>query len=196
MVEFAFDVLQVARGGYVAQAYRDRIGFEVSKELLERAVRDTYALDLDDLLLSVDLAIGTYRRAVSSTIPEMTRIAWRDKRDEIEQRTPGVTESAFVYGYTPADYDREFGTKYRKPGFLARTLAFLLKMVPKIGPFRPLAFEPLTPEVEQLFARQRGGRPCPLSHRAPAAAPTHAAAAEYRLRHRTSPGARPEPPGG
>ena len=151
MVEFAFDVLQVARGGYVAQAYRDRIGFEVSKELLERAVRDTYALDLDDLLLSVDLAIGTYRKAVSSTIPEMTRIAWRDKRDEIERRTPGVTESAFVYSYTPADYDREFGTKYRKPGFLARTLAFLLKVVPKVGPFRPLAFEPLTPEVEQLF---------------------------------------------
>ena len=59
MVEFAFDVLQVAKGGYVAQAYRDRIGFEVSKELLERAVRDTYALELEDLLLSVDLAIGT-----------------------------------------------------------------------------------------------------------------------------------------
>ena len=26
-----------------------------------------------------------------------------------------------------------------------------MKVVPKIGPFRPLAFEPLTPEVEQLF---------------------------------------------
>lgn len=151
MVEFAFDVLQVARGGYVAQAYRDRIGFEVSKELLERAVMDTYALDLDDMLLSVDLAIGTYRKAVSSTIPEMTRIAWRDKRDEIEKLTPGVEQAAFVYTYTAADYDREFGTKYRKPGFLARTLAFLLKVVPKIGPFRPLAFEPLTPDVESLF---------------------------------------------
>ena len=151
MVEFAFDVLQVAKGGYVAQAYRDRIGFEVSKELLDRAMLDTYALDLDDLLLSTELAISTYRRAVSTTIPEMTRIAWRDKRKEIEQLSPGVTEAAFVYTYTAADYDREFGTKYRKPGFLARTLAFLLKVVPKIGPFRPLAFEPLTPEVERLF---------------------------------------------
>jgi hypothetical protein len=151
MIEFSFDVLQVARGGYVAQAYRDRIGFEVSKELLERAVLDTYALELDDLLLSTDLAISTYRRAISTTIPELTRIAWRDKRKEIEEKTPGVTEAAFVYSYTPADYDREFGTKYRKPGVLARTLAFLLKVVPKIGPFRPLAFEPLTPETERLF---------------------------------------------
>jgi hypothetical protein len=151
MVEFAFDVLQVARGGYVAQAYRDRIGFEVSKDLLERAVRETYAIDLDDMLLSVDLAIGTYRKAVSSTLPELTRIAWRDKRDEIEARTPGITEAGFVYTYTPADYHREFGTTYRKPGFLARTLGFLLKVVPKIGPFRPLAFEPLTADVERLF---------------------------------------------
>ena len=95
MVEFGYDVLAVARGAYVAQAYRDRIGFEVSKPLLERAVRETYAIELGDLLFNVDLAIGTYRRAVSKTIPELTRIAWRDKRQEIEQRTPGITEQAF-----------------------------------------------------------------------------------------------------
>jgi hypothetical protein len=46
MVEFAYDVLQVARGAYAAQAYRDRIGFEVSKTLLERAVRETYGIEL------------------------------------------------------------------------------------------------------------------------------------------------------
>ena len=35
MVEFAFDVLQVAKGAYVTQAYRDRIGLEVAKPSLE-----------------------------------------------------------------------------------------------------------------------------------------------------------------
>ena len=152
MVEFAFDVLQVARGAYVGQAYRDRIGFEVSKPLLERAVRETYAIELGDLLLNVDLAIGTYRRAVGSTIPELTRIAWREKRDEIEKRTPGVTQQAFIYVLSRRDYEREFGSKYRKPGILARVLAFVLKILPKVGPMRPLAFEPLTPEAERLFA--------------------------------------------
>jgi hypothetical protein len=84
MVEFAFDVLRVAEGGYVTQSYRDRIGFEVSEAALERAVHETYELELKDLLLSVDIAIGTYRRAVSKTIPALTRVAWRDKRGEIE----------------------------------------------------------------------------------------------------------------
>lgn len=44
MVEFAFDVLQVAGAGYASQAsqaYRDRIGFEVAKPVLERAFHAT-----------------------------------------------------------------------------------------------------------------------------------------------------------
>ena len=151
MVEFAFDVLQVARGAYVAQAYRDRVGFEVSTPLLERAVLETYGVELGDLLFNVDLAIGTYRRAVSKTIPELTRIAWREKREEIEQRIPGVTEQSFVYVMSEREYEREFGTKYRKAGFFARVLAFCLKILPKVGPMRPLAFEPLTADVEGWF---------------------------------------------
>jgi hypothetical protein len=61
MVEFAFDVVQVAGGAYLPDAYRAFIGFEVSKPLLERAFRETYGVELKDLFLSVDLAIGTYR---------------------------------------------------------------------------------------------------------------------------------------
>ena len=43
----------------------------------------TYGLELEDVFRDVDLAIGTYRRAVSEMIPELTRLAWREKRDEI-----------------------------------------------------------------------------------------------------------------
>ena len=143
-------------GAYVAQAYHDRIGFRVSKPLLERSIRETYGLELGDLLPNVDLAIGTYRRAVGTTIPELTRVAWREKRDEIEKRTPGATEQAFVYALSPRDYEQKFGKDYRKPGLFTRVLAFVLKILPKVGPMRPLAFEPLTPEAEALFVEQRG----------------------------------------
>jgi hypothetical protein len=153
MVEFAFDVQQVAEGAYIAQAYHDRIGFQVSKSLLERGIRETYGLELGDLLASVDLAIGTYRHAVGTTIPELTRIAWREKREDIETRTPGATEQTFIFTLSRQQYEERFGKDYRKPGLLARVLALALKVLPKIGPMRPLAFEPLTPEAEALFKK-------------------------------------------
>jgi hypothetical protein len=153
MVEFAFDVLHVAGTAYSTEAYRQRIGFEVSKPLLERAFRATYGLELKDLFGDEDLAIGTYRHAIGTVIPEMTRLAWEDKQDEIRQRTPGAVQQKFVFSLTPAEYDKDYGTNYQKPGFFTRVLFYVLKIVPKIGPFRPLAFEPLTPEAEKLFVQ-------------------------------------------
>ena len=151
MVEFAFDVLQVARGTFKADAYQAFVGFEVAAPLLERAFRATYGLGLDDVFGDVELAIGTYRRAASQTIPEITRAAWREKRDEILKATPDVTEQDFVFNLTRAQYDEKYGTNYRKPGFFARMIVAVFKVLPKIGPFRPLAFEPLTPETETMF---------------------------------------------
>ena len=152
MVEFAFDVVQAAGGAYLPDAYRSFVGFEVAKPLLERAFNDTYALELGDLFISVDLAIGTYRHAIAQTIPEMTRVAWEDKQDEIQRVLPHVQRNAFVYTFTREKYEQAFGTEYRRPGPLARTLAFLFKVLPKIGPMRPLAFKAPTPEAERLFA--------------------------------------------
>jgi hypothetical protein len=41
MVEFAFDVLQVARGAFRSDVYQELIGFEVAAPVLERAFRAT-----------------------------------------------------------------------------------------------------------------------------------------------------------
>jgi hypothetical protein len=153
MVEFAFDVLHVAGSGYSTEAYRQRIGFEVSKPLLERAFRATYGLELTDLFGNEDLAIGTYRHAIGTTIPEMTRLAWEDKQDEIRARTPDAVQEKFVFSLSRAEYDKSYGTDYRKPGLFTRIVFYILKIVPKIGPFRPLAFEPLTPEAANLFTQ-------------------------------------------
>ena len=151
MVEFAFDVLQVARGTFKSDAYQQLIGFQVARGVLERAFRSTYGLELRDLFGDVDVAIGTYRRASSKIIPDITRAAWRENRDEILAATPGITESEFVYAITQREYDEAFGTSYRKPGLLARVIVVLFKIVPKFGPFKPLAFEPLTPETDRML---------------------------------------------
>jgi hypothetical protein len=153
MVEFAFDVVQVGRGAFKSDAYQNLIGFEVAVSVLERAFRDVYGLELRDVFGDTDLAIGTYRYAVSQLIPDMTRLAWREKRDEILAATPGVTERDVVYTMARRQYEAAFGTTYRKPGFLARFAVMVFKIIPKFGPFKPLAFEPLTPETERMFGR-------------------------------------------
>src|SRR6185295_11387467 len=91
------------------------------------------------------------RYAISQTIPEVTRIAWRDKHDEIAKIRPGVAREKFVFNLSRQDYERAFGTQYRKPGMLARFLAFLAKLLPKIGPLRGLQFKAPTSEAEKLF---------------------------------------------
>src|SRR5256885_693713 len=49
MVEFAFDVVQVANGAYLPQAYHDFIGFEMATDLVERAVTETYGGEMKDV---------------------------------------------------------------------------------------------------------------------------------------------------
>ena len=152
MVEFAFDVTEVARGAFKSDTYQSLIGFEVAMPVLERAFRETYGLELRDLFGDTDLAIGTYRHAVSRVIPDMTRLAWREKRDEILAATPNITERDIVYTLTRQQYESAYGTKYRKPGLLARVAVVIFKVLPKFGPFKTLAFEPLTPDSARLFA--------------------------------------------
>ncbi len=161
ITEFSFDVVETAGGAYVPAAYQRFIGFEVAKPLLDRAFLETYALEMKDVFANEDLAISTYRYAVSQLFPALTREAWKTRREEIEKRTPGVEERAFLFTYSRGDYEKAYGTTYEKPGLVARILAFLYRLVPKIGPLKPLTIEPLTPESEKLFeqsvldARQR-----------------------------------------
>jgi len=150
-VEYGFDVDQVAEGNYASKAYHDFIGFEVSKPVLERAFARTYSLDMSSVFRSVDMGIGSYRHAVSTVIPRMTKVAWHLKKDEIQNSHPSETKSQFIYNISNSGYRKEWGHIYEKPGFGARLKAFFLRLVPKIGPFSGLAFHPPTPAVEQLF---------------------------------------------
>lgn len=150
-VEYGFDVDQVAKGHYAPQAYHDFIGFEVSKPVLERAFAKTYSLDLSSVFFSVDLALASYRHAVSNVVPDMTKVAWHLKKDEIQHSDPSETKSKFVYHISNSEYRKEWGHMYEKPGFFARLKAFFLRLLPKVGPLGGLAFHPPTPAVEHLY---------------------------------------------
>ena len=50
-------------------------------------------------------------------------------------------------------FERDYGHDYQRPGWFARFLAVIYRIVPKVGPLAPLSFKTPTPEAEALFAR-------------------------------------------
>jgi hypothetical protein len=149
--EFGFDVTQVARNRYTSDRYHDFIGFEVSKGVLDRAFLDTYSIPLSDVIADEDLAIGTFRRAISKIVPEMTRVALLARKKEIVAETPNQNARKFRYYLSRTNYQKEWGKGYRRPGFGTRLLAFFLKFMPKIGPFKALDFKIPTQKTEDLY---------------------------------------------
>jgi len=152
IVEFSFDIVHAAGGAYLPDGYKRLIGFQVATPLLERAFLATYGLELDDLFTDLGRAVGTYRYAVSQVIPALTEAAWRDKHDEIVKLAPAIEQSAFVFTYPRADFERDYGRDYERPGVFARFLGLLYRVLPKIGPLRPLQFKAPSAEAAALFA--------------------------------------------
>jgi len=149
--EFGFDMVQVAKNRYASQQYHDFIGFQVSKPLLERTFPIVYGVELKDVLTHEDLAIGSYRFAVSRMIPQMTQIALRTHKKDLMKETPDFAKKKFLYRLSRSDYEKEWGKDYTKPDFGTRFWSVILRFMPKIGPFRALAFNNPTAQTEDLY---------------------------------------------
>ena len=149
--EFGFDVLEVARQHYAPDSYHDFIGFEVATPLLEEAFQDTYGLELKSVLTDEDKVLGSYRRDVSKVLPKATRIAWTLKKDEIMKEQPSMTKRKFLYNLSRASYEKRWGKNYQQPTSWEKFLAFLTKLIPKIGPLKVLKLRTPTPQTERMF---------------------------------------------
>ena len=149
--EFGFDVLEVAKERFAPESYHDYIGFEVAPRVLEQAFQETYGLDLKKVLGDETKVLKSYRHAVSDLLPKATRIAWDLKKDEIQKDEPGITKQKFLYNLKRASYEKEWGKDYLKPKFSDKVLAFIYKILPKIGPLKVLQFKTPTPETERMF---------------------------------------------
>jgi zinc dependent phospholipase C len=151
--EFGFDTVQVAKNRYASQQYHDFIGFQVSKPLLERAFPVVYGVELKDVLTHEDMAVGSYRFAVSRLIPQMTRVALQTHKKDLIRETPNFAKKKFLYRLSRSDYEKQWGKDYTKPGVGTRILSTLLRYMPKIGPFKGLAFNNPTPQTEDLYIK-------------------------------------------
>src|SRR5579862_6635341 len=149
--EFGFDTLQVAKNRYASDQYHDFIGFKVAKPLLERVFPVVYGVELKDVLIHEDLAVGSYRFAVSRLIPQMTQVALQTHKKELMRETPDFAKKKFLYRLSRSDYETQWGKDYMKPGVGTRILSTLLRYMPKVGPFKGMAFNNPTPRTEDLY---------------------------------------------
>jgi hypothetical protein len=123
----------------------------VSKPLLERTFPIVYGVELKDVLTHEDLAIGSYRFAVSRMIPQMTEIALRTHKKDMMHETPGFSKRKFLYCLSRSEYEKEWGKDYTKPDFGTGVWSVLLRYMPKIGPFKALTFNNPTAQTEEMY---------------------------------------------
>jgi hypothetical protein len=63
-----------------------------------------------------------------------------------------LTSTPSPSGLSRKEYEREFDARYRRPGLPARFLGLLYRIVPKVGPLKPIcASRTPSPEAERLF---------------------------------------------
>jgi len=173
MVEFSFDVAQVAGAGYLPRTYHNFIGFRVPNSLLKRAFRDTYGLKFGRFFLYQDFSVKVYAVSASEIIPSLTQIAWRHERKKIIRVNPQVAQRKFAYRLARENYEGQVrkGRRTRRflprpwkwhwkttveeanVGVLARLMVWIIEVLPKVGPLQTLSFEPPTPQVQELFIR-------------------------------------------
>ena len=144
-------MVQVAKNRYASQQYHAFIGFQVSKPLLERVFPVVYGMELKDVLTHEDLAVGSYRFSVSRMIPRMTQVALQTHKKDLMRETPNFAKRKFLYRLSRSDYEKEWGKDYVKPGIGTRILSTLLRYMPKIGPFKAMAFNNPTPQTEDMY---------------------------------------------
>jgi hypothetical protein len=149
--EFGFDVFQASKSRYASAAYKDFIGFQVAKPVLQRAFEDTYGIPIGQVFFNLDLAIGSYRRAVGTILPALTKVAWQIKAQEIRKDAPGITRKKFLYNLSRSSFEKNWGSTYQRPGIGSRILATVFHIVPRMGPLKALSFKKLTPETERLY---------------------------------------------
>jgi hypothetical protein len=77
-------------------------------------------------------------------------VAWSLKKDEIMKDQPGTTREKFLYNLSRSSYEKNWGKDYQSPTTGDTILAFLIRILPKIGPLRVLQLK-TTPATEKLF---------------------------------------------
>jgi hypothetical protein len=88
---------------------------------------------------------------VASVFPLITRSAWASKSAGILKTDKTATSKSFRYKMRIRQYNKQFGKDYRHRGTFPTILSFFIRVLPKVGPLRPLRFKVPDEQAEKYF---------------------------------------------
>lgn len=150
-MEFAFDVIQTVKGNYASIAYHNFSGFNIEVPLLKRVFRKIYGQSLQEVFPNIESTISNFRWAVSNLLPELARIAWKADKEGMKQSRNLTVRAGFCDKMPGQAFDKKVGKVRSRADLPARSVAFLIQSMPKIGPLKKLKFRYPGPTCEQLF---------------------------------------------
>ena len=151
--EFGFDVAQIGRWRYAPHAYRDHIGFHVSRALLERAFYETYGLTVLGILGPPLAAITSYRSSVHHIIPLFAKATIVNVRGHLPPDPPDTEMQQLLSTISKTDYAQHWSHYHHAPTLEDHLLGIVIRLVPKIGILKILAIKPPTTQTEALFVK-------------------------------------------
>ncbi len=149
--EFAFDINQLSKRRFAPSAYLQHIGLQVPARLLEQAFFDTYGLDLRTMMTDRKAAIGSYRRAVRTFIPDFAYAEVLLHKKNFPDDLPSPEFDTFQKRLADADFKNGWEKYRKKAGLRTHLLAFVILIVPKIGPMSYLAIRGPNQDTEQKY---------------------------------------------
>jgi len=151
--ELGFDVAQTAWQRYAPQVYRKHIGFRVARQLLYRTFHEIYGVRARGILGPARSALSSYRWAVTVLLPAFLHAQVVLLRHDLPMERDDEARAQFLKEISRTEYAAKWQPPYYKPGIRAHLLAFVVIIIPKIGPLKVLATKSPIAETEDLFLR-------------------------------------------
>lgn len=149
--EFAYDIEQLSQHWFAPSGYMKGIGFYVPQRLLEQAFYDTYGLSLRSVLGRPSPAIGSYRASVKGFLPDIARAEVLIHRKDFprEMDTPAFLQ--FSTRQKQAGLDYQWSHYSTKSGFKLHLMAFIIRILPKVGPISNAAIRGPNAETNRWY---------------------------------------------
>ena len=136
---------------FAPSEYLRYIGLEVPRQQLLAAFRETYGFEIRDILGLYRTTLRTYRFGARTFLPAFAHAEAVLHRRRFPTDTPSPELALYERRVADLARDAEWSRHRRKPGIGTHLLAFLVVIVPKIGPIKMLAIKGPTVETRKWY---------------------------------------------